>query len=41
MTISIIIAPKILFIGKKILSDSETQLLNMIEIHVYEMIFLR
>lgn len=41
MTISIIIAPNILFIGKKILSDSETQLLNMIEIYVYEMIFLR
>lgn len=41
MTISISIATNILFIGKKILSDSETQLLNMIEIHVYEMIFLR
>lgn len=41
MTISISIATKILFIGKNILSDSETQLLNMIEIHVYEMIFLR
>lgn len=29
------------FYRKNILSDSETQLLNMIEIYVYEMIFLR